>query len=69
MAAASVGGELHEVGLRDRRRSIRGGRLGHAVPRGQPARKGSVVQAVEQHRPDLLVISVTMAFHLRGSNN
>jgi signal transduction histidine kinase/methanogenic corrinoid protein MtbC1/CheY-like chemotaxis protein len=65
LAAASVGGELHEVGLRivadlfeaDGWDTLY---LGANVP------AGSVVQAVGQHRPDLLLISVTMAFHLPG---
>ena len=65
LAAASVGGELHEVGLRivtdlfeaDGWDTLY---LGANLP------AGSVVQAVEQHRPDLLVISATMTFHLRG---
>jgi signal transduction histidine kinase/ActR/RegA family two-component response regulator len=65
MAAASVGGELHEVGLRivtdlfeaDGWDTLY---LGANLP------PGGVVKAVEQHRPDLLVISVTMAFHLPG---
>ena len=65
MAAASVGGELHEVGLRivtdlfeaDGWDTLY---LGANLP------APGVVQAVEQHRPDLLVISVTMAFHLPG---
>ena len=63
LVAASVGGELHEVGLRlltdlfeaDGWDTLY---LGANVP------AGSVVQTVEQHRPDLLVISVTMTFHL-----
>ena len=65
LAAASVGGELHEVGLRivtdlfeaDGWDTLY---LGANLP------AGGVVQAVEQHRPDLLVISATMTFHLRG---
>ena len=65
LAAASVGGELHEVGLRivtdlfeaDGWDTLY---LGANLP------AGSVVQAVEQHRPDLLVISATMTFHLPG---
>jgi signal transduction histidine kinase/CheY-like chemotaxis protein len=63
MAAASVGGELHEVGLRivtdlfeaDGWDTLY---LGTNLP------ASGVVQAVEQHRPDLLVISITMPFHL-----
>jgi signal transduction histidine kinase/CheY-like chemotaxis protein len=63
MVAASVGGELHEVGLRvvtdlfeaDGWDTLY---LGANLP------AGAVVQAVSQHRPDLLAISVTMAFHL-----
>ncbi len=65
LAAASVGGELHEVGLRivtdlfeaDGWDTLY---LGGNLP------AGSVVEAVERHRPDLLMISVTMAFHLPG---
>jgi signal transduction histidine kinase/CheY-like chemotaxis protein len=65
LVAASVGGELHEVGLRvvadlfeaDGWDTLY---LGANLP------AGSVVQAVERHRPDLLVISATMAFHLPG---
>jgi signal transduction histidine kinase/ActR/RegA family two-component response regulator len=65
MAAASVGGELHEVGLRivtdlfeaDGWDTLY---LGANLP------AAGVVRAVEQHRPDLLVISVTMSFHLPG---
>ena len=65
LAAASVGGELHEVGLRivtdlfeaDGWDTLY---LGANLP------AGSVVQAVTQHRPDLLVISATMTFHLPG---
>jgi signal transduction histidine kinase len=65
LAAASVGGELHEVGLRivtdlfeaDGWDTLY---LGGNLP------AGSVVEAVERHRPDLLVISVTMAFYLPG---
>ncbi len=65
LAAASVGGELHEVGLRivtdlfeaDGWDTLY---LGANLP------AGSIVQAVEQHRPDLLVISATMTFHLPG---
>lgn len=63
LAAASVGGELHEVGLRvvtdlfeaDGWDTLYLG--GNLPPSG-------VVQAVEQHRPDLLLVSATMAFHL-----
>lgn len=63
MAAASVGGELHEVGLRivadlfeaDGWDTLY---LGANLP------ASAVVQAVEQHRPNLLLVSVTMAFHL-----
>jgi signal transduction histidine kinase/ActR/RegA family two-component response regulator len=63
LAAASVGGELHEVGLRivadlfeaDGWDTLY---LGGNLP------AGDVVQAVERHRPDLLLISVTMAFHM-----
>src|SRR5690348_14944821 len=63
LVAASVGGELHEVGLRivadlfeaDGWDTVY---LGANVP------AGAVVQTVAEHRPDLLVISATMAFHL-----
>ena len=63
LVAASVGDELHEVGLRivtdlfeaDGWDTLY---LGANVPaRG-------IVQTIEQHQPDLLVISVTMTFHL-----
>ncbi|MGZ3388193.1 MAG: ATP-binding protein [Isosphaeraceae bacterium] len=65
LAASAVGGELHEVGLRivadlfeaDGWDTLY---LGANMP------AGGVVQAVEQHRPNLLAISVTMAFHLSG---
>ena len=65
LVASSVGGELHEVGLRivtdlfeaDGWDTLY---LGADLP------AGGVVEAVERHRPDLLVISVTMAFHLPG---
>jgi signal transduction histidine kinase len=63
LAAASVDGELHEVGLRIVTDLLESDGwdtlyLGANLP------TGGVVQAIEQHRPDLLVISVTMAFHL-----
>jgi signal transduction histidine kinase/ActR/RegA family two-component response regulator len=65
LVAASVGGELHEVGLRivadlfeaDGWDTLY---LGANLP------AGGVIQAVEQHRPDLLVVSATMPFHLPG---
>ncbi len=65
LVAASVGGELHEVGLRivtdlfeaDGCDTLY---LGANLP------AGGAVGAVEQHRPDLLLISATMAFHLSG---
>src|SRR5437764_8847897 len=63
LVAASVGGELHEVGLRivtdlfeaDGWDTLY---LGANLP------AGGVVQAIERHRPDLLLVSATMAFHL-----
>lgn len=66
MAAASVGGELHEVGLRivtDLFEADGWDTL--YLGTNLPAR--GVVQAIEQHRPDLLVISITMPFHLTGA--
>jgi signal transduction histidine kinase/methanogenic corrinoid protein MtbC1/ActR/RegA family two-component response regulator len=65
LVAASVGGELHEVGLRvvtdlfeaDGWDTLY---LGANLP------AGGVVRAVEQHRPELLAVSATMAFHLPG---
>jgi signal transduction histidine kinase/ActR/RegA family two-component response regulator len=65
VVAGSVGGELHEVGLRivadlfesDGWDTLY---LGANLP------AGDVLQAIERHRPDLLVISVTMAYHLAG---
>ncbi len=63
LVAASVGGELHELGLRivadlfeaDGWDTLY---LGANLP------FSGVVQAVERHRPDLVLISATMAFHL-----
>jgi methanogenic corrinoid protein MtbC1 len=65
LVAASVGGELHEVGLRvvtdlfeaDGWDTLY---LGANLP------AGAVVEAVGRHRPDLLLVSATMAFHLSG---
>ncbi len=65
MAAASVRGELHEVGLRIVADLFEAGGWDTLYLGANLPVKG-VVQAAEQHRPDILVISVTMAFHLTG---
>ncbi len=63
LVAASVGGELHELGLRvvtDLFEADGWDTLYLAA--NLPA--GAVTEAVERHRPDLLLVSVTMAYHL-----
>lgn len=63
LVATSVSGELHEMGLRIVTDLFEADGwdtmyLGASVP------EQSILQAIEQYRPDLLLISATMTFHL-----
>jgi signal transduction histidine kinase/ActR/RegA family two-component response regulator len=65
MVATSVGGEFHEIGLRIVTDLFEAeGWDTQYLGANLPA--ASVVRTVEQYRPDLLLVSVTMAFHLSG---
>ncbi len=66
LVAASVGGELHELGLRVVADLFEADGW-DTVYLGANLPAGDVVRAVEEHRPDLLLVSVTMAPHLPGA--
>ncbi len=63
LVAASVAGEYHEVGLRIVADLLEANGW-NAIYLGADLPAQSLLKTVEQHHPDLLLISVTMAYHL-----